>query len=195
MRNYYADYSRYSFNPEDDWGDYDNGKYREPYFNKLGYSSHSYLCDDGKFHNMSEHTVKWEYFNGKIPEGYEIDHIIPVRNGGTNKLSNLRMVTHEENMNNEITLAKTKENAQDINRNKKISTALKGKHKAKEHTENIAKGHWKVVYQYDLDNNLIKIWDSALDAANNGFCYKNITRCCRGERKTHKGHKWSYQPL
>ena len=27
MRNYYADYSRYSFNPEDDWGDYDNGKY------------------------------------------------------------------------------------------------------------------------------------------------------------------------
>lgn len=166
MRNYYADYSRYSFNPEDDWGDYDNGKYREPYFNKLGYSSHSYLCDDGKFHNMSEHTVKWEYFNGKIPEGYEIDHIIPVRNGGTNKLSNLRLVTHEENMNNEITT-----------------------------NENCAKGHWKVVYQYDLDNNLIKIWDSALDAAENGFYYQNIARCCRGERKTHKGYKWSYEPL
>ena len=28
-----------------------------------------------------------------------------------------------------------------------------------------------------------------------GYCKKNIQRCCRGERKTHKGYIWSYEPL
>lgn len=195
MRNYYADYSRYSFNAEEDWGDYDKGKYRKPYFNKMGYSSHSYLCDDGKFHTMFEHTVKWEYFNGRIPEGMQIDHIIPIKNGGTNKLSNLRCVTHKENMNNEFTISQTTKNAQNEARRMRISSALKGKNKTKEHAENAAKGHWKTVYQYDLDNNLIKVWNSVLEVSENGFSYKNVARCCRGERKTHKGYKWSYEPL
>lgn len=195
MKKYLADYNRYSFKSEDDWGDYDNGNYRRPYFNKLGYSSHSYLCNDGKFHTMSEHTVKWEYFNGRIPEGLEIDHIIPIKNGGTNKLSNLRLVTHEGNMNNKITLKKIKESTQDEIRNKKISTALKGRKQTKEHIKNAAKGRWKKVYQYNLDNNLIKIWNNPSEAAENGFCYRNITRCCRGERKSHKGYLWSYEPL
>lgn len=195
MRNYLVDYSRYSFIAEEDWGDYDNGEYRNGYFDKNGYCLHSYLCNDGKFHTILEHIAKWEYFNGEIPEDLQIDHIIPIKNGGTNKLSNLRCVTHKENMNNEITLTKTKENAQDINRNKKISSALKGKNKTKEHAENIAKGHWLKVYQYTLDGVLVKIWDSALDAAKNGFHYPSIIRCCTGKRKTHKGYRWSHEPL
>lgn len=91
---------KYSFRAEDDWGDYYNGKYREGTHHDRGYRYHWYDCTDGKRHHMYEHIVKWEYFNGKIPEGYEIDHIIPISNGGTNKLSNLRCVTHEENLNN-----------------------------------------------------------------------------------------------
>lgn len=101
---YQVDYSRYTFKEDDDWGDYDNGKYREPWFNKSGYNYKPYMCTDGKWHQVMEHIAKWEYFNGRIPEGMEIDHIIPVRNGGTNKLSNLRLVTREQNANNPISL-------------------------------------------------------------------------------------------
>lgn len=46
--------------------------------------------------------------NGKR---YEIDHIIPVKNGGTDMFSNLRLVSHKKNMNNPETLKKLKENS------------------------------------------------------------------------------------
>lgn len=195
MRNYKIDYSRYTFNEEDEWGDYDNEKYRNGYFDKNGYCLHSYLCDDGRFHTVFEHIAKWEYFMGNIPEGLEIDHIIPVKNGGTNRLSNLRCVTHGENMNNYTTKSLMHLLCKDQNRNKKISDKLKGKKKSEEHRVNSAKGHWKKVYQYTKDNILIRIWDTALQAKDEGYCLRNIYRCCTGERKSHKGYKWSYIPL
>jgi len=39
--------------------------------------------------------VREFYFNR--PEGFEVDHIVPVSRGGRHILSNLRYVTHEEN--------------------------------------------------------------------------------------------------
>lgn len=102
-RKYYEPLPKYTFVAEDDWGDYENGIYRKGNFDDAGYCVHWYACTDGKGHNCLEHCKKWEYFNGKIPEGYEIDHIIPISNGGTNKLSNLRLVTPEENSNNPLT--------------------------------------------------------------------------------------------
>lgn len=195
MRNYNVDYSRYTFKAEDDWGDYDYGKPRNGYKDKHGYAVHSYLCDDGSFHTILEHIVKWEYFNGDIPEGMEIDHIIPVKDGGTNHLGNLRVVTHKENMNNETTLVKMRIKFRDEERNDKISNKLKGKKKTERHRQNSAMGHWKKVYQYTKEKELVKIWDSAKQADENGYYYKNVLRCCRGERKTHKGYIWSFVPL
>lgn len=49
------------------------------------------------------HRLVWETFNGEIPDGYEIDHIDG--NKQNNALSNLRCVTHTENMNNPLTLS------------------------------------------------------------------------------------------
>ena len=114
------DYTLHTFKAEDDWGDYYKGRYREPCFDKQGYSAKNYKCVDGKKCKTLEHWVKWIYFNGEIPDGYEIDHIIPVKNGGTNKLSNLRLVTRKGNANNPITLD-----------NK--SKALKGKYTGEKH--------------------------------------------------------------
>ena len=53
----------------------------------------------------------------------------------------------------------------------------------------------KMVYQYDLDNNLIKIWDCVRDCEKYGFAEAAISRCCLGKQQTHKGYKWSYEPL
>lgn len=47
------------------------------------------------------HRVIFETFVGKIPQGYELDHINTVRDD--NRLENLRLVTHKENINNPIT--------------------------------------------------------------------------------------------
>lgn len=198
MRNYQVDYSKYTFKPEDDWGCYENNEYRKPWFDKLGYSKSTYKCDDGKFHHLSEHTAKWEYFYGKIPEGMEIDHKKPIRNGGTNKLSNLRLVNHKENMNNETTIdnfKKSKEIISDETR-KKWSEMRKGK---------IPKANPpKIVYQYTLEGKLVKKWESVAEASRNtGFSASHISHCCNGgffskkrgkwvNVNKYKGFKWSY---
>lgn len=62
-------------------------------------------------------------------------------------------------------------------------------------TERQAKSQSKKVYQYTKDNVLVKIWGSTNECGRNGYCQGWVAACCRGERKTHKGYKWSYEPL
>jgi hypothetical protein len=50
----------------------------------------------------------------------------------------------------------------------------------------------KPVIQMTLDNKVVAIWPSASEAERNGFIQSNITVCCQGKRKTHKGYKWQY---
>ena len=52
---------------------------------------------DGKERSLYIHTALWIYFNGDIPEGYEINH--RDLNQNNNTLSNLELLTHRENMN------------------------------------------------------------------------------------------------
>lgn len=129
-------YSIYTFKAEDDWGDYRNGKQRINKPNKEGYVTHRYVCEDGDSIKILEHVAKWEYFNGEIPEGLVVDHIIPISSGGTNKLSNLRLVTPKGNANNEITKANLSKALKGIVHgeewNKKISESNKGKKMSEE---------------------------------------------------------------
>lgn len=53
----------------------------------------------------------------------------------------------------------------------------------------------KQIYQYNLQGELLKIWNSTMECGRNGFIQSNITQCCNGKRKTHKGFIWSYTPL
>lgn len=53
---------------------------------------------NNKFKMVTVHKIIWETFNGEIPDGMEIDHINTVRND--NRLSNLRCVSHKDNVNN-----------------------------------------------------------------------------------------------
>lgn len=68
------------------------------------YIANRLVLKNGQKRWFFRHRVIWYYFNGEIPEGMEIDHI----NGNKqdNRLSNLRCVTHSENMNNPITVEK-----------------------------------------------------------------------------------------
>ena len=53
----------------------------------------------------------------------------------------------------------------------------------------------KTLYQYDMYYNLIRVWDSVSEAGRNGFDKANISSCCLGKVKTHKGFIWSYTEL
>jgi len=53
----------------------------------------------------------------------------------------------------------------------------------------------KTVYQYTLNDKLVKEWKSAQECGRNGFTQSSVTQCCNNKLKTHKGYKWSYKPL
>ena len=53
----------------------------------------------------------------------------------------------------------------------------------------------KQVYQYDKNGTLVSIWESTNEVGRNGFNQGNVTSCCNGNRKSHKGFKWSYEEI
>ena len=55
-----------------------------------------YLSVKGK--KIPAHRLVWESVNGVVPKGYEIDHVDG--NPSNNTITNLRLLTHAENMQN-----------------------------------------------------------------------------------------------
>ena len=202
MKKYTSDFT---FKAEDDWGDFYKGNYRKPWFNKLGYSCKNYKDNNGNWFFMEEHRAKWIYFNGDIPEGYEIDHIIPIKNGGTNKLSNLRLVTKKENSNNEQTRKNRSETymvkwKDEEYRKKMLTIRNTPEWKEKLRKANVGKKgivkeeQCKHVYQYESDE-IVNVFYSLHDASNKtGFNRERIKYHCK-DGKEYKGYKWSFVPL
>lgn len=65
-------------------------------------------------------------------------------------------------------------------------------------TRNVNGSHGaeKKVYQYDLQGNLVRIWDSLISIQREtGFNHSNINSCCLSKkyRNTAYGYKWSYR--
>ena len=114
------------------------------------------------------HRLVWEAFNRQIPEGYEVNHINEIKSD--NRLSNLNLMTHKENMNyGSRTERSTKKQ---INR----------------------KDQSKTVLQFTLDNILVKEYPSIQQVyRETGFSQGNISSCCNGKLKTAYGYKWRYK--
>lgn len=54
----------------------------------------------------------------------------------------------------------------------------------------------KKVYQYDLDMNLIKIWDNSMNIKRElGLDNSSIGKCCKGIGGSSGGFIWSYEPI
>ena len=62
-------------------------------------------------------------------------------------------------------------------------------------TEIKTKKGGKRVYQFDLENNLLKIWNNQLEIKKElGISQtNNISNCCNGKRKSAYGYKWRYE--
>lgn len=69
----------------------------KPFDNGIGYRRISlYTEANGTKKTLLVHRLVWEAFNGPIPEGLEINH--KNRNRSDNRLENLELLTHLENM-------------------------------------------------------------------------------------------------
>lgn len=129
---------------------------------KLNHNIHGYIG----FKNTTVHKLVMLTFD-KYIEGLEIDHINNIRND--NRLCNLQMVTHAENM-------------------KKCIPPMKGVC-GKLHGRSIP------VTQYDLEGNIIKEWESANMAAKElNISQPSITACCKHKIGFNScgGYKWEY---
>ena len=102
------DFSRYEIKKD--------GTIWSKHYNKMlgcvkgqGYSIVRLCCIDGKKRDFLIHRVIAYVFIPNPHNKPEVDHIIPISEGGTNEVSNLRWVTSSENSKNPITLKKNKE--------------------------------------------------------------------------------------
>lgn len=134
----------------------------------------------------------------EIPEGYDVHHI----DGNThnNSIYNLELREHINhitehrigNKHSEITKKKIS-NSSIGDKNHNYNKPMDDKQK-----EAISKkllnrqDKSKKVVQYTLDGKLVKIWNSIMECGRNGFHHSNVSECCRGNRKQHKGFIWKY---
>lgn len=123
------------------------------------------LSNNGKNKMSLVHRLVWEAFNGPIPEGMQINHINEDKTDCS--LTNLSLVSPKENINWGT-------------RNKRVAKSLS-----------------KIVEQYTLDGVYVRTWPSTVSVENElwhlGFRTTNISACCLGKLKSHKGYIWKYK--
>lgn len=161
----------------------------------------------GQKNNKLTHILVAKAF---LPNPYnkpEVDHIIPISDGGTNEVWNLRWVTPSENARNPISMEKRHRKLSEEHK-KKISETRKGRHypklsEAKKGKKNpklseALKGRrnescMKKVLQFSKDGLFIREWKSISDA-NKELNIKNgsISAVCKGKLKTTGGYIWKY---
>ena len=120
------------------------------------------LHKDGKTTYKKVHTVVVESFLGKIPIGKEIDHIDCDKSN--NSLSNLRVCSHKENINNPITISKKRQPKHSVYSFNVIRTNKFGEQKT---------------------------YESIHEASNDGFPLWGLYRACKSQ-KEYKGYFWCY---
>ena len=119
----------------------------------------------------------------------EVDHIIPVSNGGSDGADNLRWCTHKENTNNPISREKYLKNRYRVEWERRISIYKP----TKEAVAKMAEKHKKPIGMYK-DGKLIKRFDSAADAEreNKDYKFMSISAACNGRIKTYRGYEWKF---
>ena len=146
------------------------------------------------------HRLVWETFNGKIPDGLQIDHINTVRDD--NRLVNLRVVTHKENCKNSITAERNREaNRRKSKDPKWIEAHREGVKRLSQDPkwreavrEAVRKSCAKHVLQLDKQTGeVIREWECQRDIERElGINQRKISLCCLGKRKSTGGYRWRF---
>lgn len=127
-------------------------------------------CQYYKIGGFYVHRAVTELFIGKIPEGYEVEHIDC--NKLNNRVDNLRIVTHIDNMHNPITIKNHYKSTHTELFCNKISKIHKGKTVTKETKQKQSEGRLKYLENHN------SYW-TGKEAHNKG---KKLVLCDDGKR-------------
>lgn len=131
------------------------------------------LCKDSIAKKIKVHRLVAQAFIPNPDNKSQVDHINTIRYD--NHVENLRWATKSENELNPIT-------------RKRRSTSKMGNNNPRN------KVMKKVAQIEALTGNVIKVWDSAIDAAKSiGVDHSNIYRAIYGQLNTCRGYKWKYK--
>lgn len=126
------------------------------------------LARNGSF--LVHRLVAYEFCPG-FSSGLTVNHKNGVRDD--NKASNLEWVTYQQN---------TKHSFDHLGRKATFLGVYGRNHPAS-----------KPVISRCLITGEEKTYDSAREATKEGFLDSNISRCCNGKNKSHKGRSWRYE--
>ena len=145
------------------------GKLLKPQLNNKTRYFHIRLSKNGKVKNFLLHRIIAQAFIVNPNNYKEINH--KDENPSNNSLQNLEWCDKKYNIN-----------------------YGKG-NQIRSQTEIKTKKGGKRVYQFDLENNLLKIWNNQLEIKKElGISQtNNISNCCNGKRKSAYGYKWRYE--
>lgn len=155
--------------PRDTNNQYKNGLIMKPhkYFGYLKIQ----LKAKGKYKWFFVHRLVAMAFFKKYSNQLQVNHKNGIKTD--NNLKNLEMVTASENQLHSYRVLKN-------------IPSMKN-HFGSNHVAS------KSIYQFDKYNNLIKKWNSIIEAATSlDICACNITDCAKGNRKTAGGFIWKY---
>lgn len=135
--------------------------------NKKGYLQIN-LYKNGKQKTFQIHRLVAHMFCEGYFDGYEVNHID--ENKENNRADNLEWCTHKYNINYGTGIERS-------------AKAQRGKNNPRA----------RKVAQYNLNGNLIKIWDCMMDVKRAlGISTGNIYDCCHGKLKQTGGYIWRY---
>ena len=146
--------------------------------NSNGYTVYGLTSDSGEHKIFYAHRLVATAFIPNPENKPEVDHIVPISEGGGNEVGNLRWVTSFENTHNVIT-------------SRKSSEAKRGRALNKDHVEVLREVNTKdsVVGIHIKTGDIIEFMSSE-EARRNG--YYHVSACCRGKRGSSGGYKWYY---
>lgn len=150
------------------------GRYMKNVIHKNMHAFTTLQMADGKKKTFYIHQLVAKHFIPN-PNGYtEIDHIDT--DPANNVYTNLRWVTHKENMNNPITKKKQQENGS-CRKNGLRNRIISGKN----------------VQQYDDNGTIIAEFESLSQAAaETGIRRVSIKDCCKNRQQHAGGYRWKY---
>ena len=127
------------------------------------------------------HKLVWTTFSGAVPDKYDINHID--EDPSNNALWNLNLLSRSDNL---------RWGTSQIRR----ICSLNNPHinqKCAEKVKQIIPKQSKEIVQYNLNMEYIKTYNSGTEAEiETGIDSGDISRCCRGIRKTAGGYKWKF---
>lgn len=123
--------------------------------------------------NYSDFSIGADGFK-KCGENYpSIDHVIPLARGGMHAWKNVALAHLKCNI-------LKSDSIPDLGITFDYPE-IRGKHSR------------KTVFQFDLNDNLVNVYESTSEAEKStGIKQRGIQNCARGETKTYKGYKWKY---